>query len=151
MDNKDFLKIAEEFLKLVKGDLQPYTKEQIIIKKEGKNSVSMFAPSHIQFAKYGRGPGTPPPVDPILKWIQRKGIVTDQKEQLGTAFAISKSIGNNGTANYKPSAPDAILEAIDNHNDTFINKMAEKLSDKAREQIEDAIKIVFPDRITIKI
>ena len=57
-----FVKVAKEFLQLVAGELDPYTTEKSRIKVNNYLSVSILTPAHIQFAKYGRGPGKPPPM-----------------------------------------------------------------------------------------
>lgn len=103
--------IAMEFLKMVGKDLDKHTSEKSYVEM-GVGSVTLFTPSHIQFAAYGRGPGKKPPLDPILKWVKREGIIFSGTDARGTAFAIQNSISKKGTKNYKPNAPNVIEEAI---------------------------------------
>lgn len=66
---------------------------------------------YLLYVDKGRDPlKVPPPIQPILDWVKRKGInirdekgrftkgtiINNNKKQLGLAFAISKSIGKRG-------------------------------------------------------
>lgn len=117
-----FVSIAKEFFMLVKGELDPHTTEKSKIKVNDYKSVSLFTPSHVHFAKYGRGPGKQPPVDEIIKWLSKKGTIKGGDVR-GTAFAIAKSIGKNGTANYVPNAPNALEEALNKHMKKYVDKI----------------------------
>ena len=128
-----FVSITRDFLMLVKGELDPHTTEKGSVKVNNYLSLSLFTPSHIQFAKYGRGPGKPPPIDPIMKWLSNKGIITDPKQAKGAAFAIAKSIGKKGTKNYVSNAPNALEEALNKHMNTYVTKVNNK-------HVEDTIK-----------
>ena len=110
-----FVSIAKQFYKAVASELDPHTTQKSKTKVNSYKSVTLETVKHIQFAKYGRGPGKKPPVNEIVKWLKTKGIVKTDKEALGTAFAIAKSIAENGTKNYKPNAPNAIEEALNKH------------------------------------
>lgn len=138
--------IAREFLEVVTSELDPYTSKNGIIKQEGTKKISLLTPSHIQFAKYGRGPGKQPPIDPIIKWVEQEGIVRDGNSVEGTAWAIAKSIGKNGTKNYKPNAPNALEEAITNNFVEYNRKMAEMLSI----EINDELQIMYTQTIAPK-
>lgn len=148
----EFLVIAEAFLKAVSGELDPSTEEKgiIVVDKEG-NSVSLFTPSHIQFAKYGRGPGKQPPVDDILKWVSKKGIVSGVKEQLGMAWGIAISISKNGTKNWVPNAPNALQEAIDNNIQKYYDDTNKEVVKIESEKIDKILREEFPKEIEFKI
>ena len=118
-----FVSIAKDFLMLVKGELDQYTTEKSDIRVTNFLSVSMFTPAHIQFAKYGRGPGKQPPLDPLIEWVKKKGIVSGDKNIRGAAFAIARSIGKNGTKGYVPNAPNAIEEALEKYLDFYANRL----------------------------
>jgi len=45
----------------------------------------------------GRGPGAPPPSDPILSWVQSRGIQPDGITQESLAYLIARKIGMEGT------------------------------------------------------
>ena len=119
----DFAPIAVEFLRLVTGELDNYTKNKGNVVVNNANSISLFSPSHIQFAKYGRGKGKTP-FQPIYDWVVENSIQFEGLSQKSTAWAIVKSISKNGTLNYVPNAPNAIEEAIDLHLDEFNRKVA---------------------------
>tara|TARA_R110002050_G_scaffold81394_3_gene174003 strand:+ start:574 stop:1020 length:447 start_codon:yes stop_codon:yes gene_type:complete len=122
-----FVKITKEFLMLVKGDLDQYTTQKSTIKVNNFKSLSLFTPAHLQFARYGRGPGKMPPLDPLIEWVSKKGIVSGgPSEARGAAFAIAKSISKKGTKNYVPNAPNALEEALDKHMNTYVTKVNEK-------------------------
>ncbi len=104
METIDIIKV---FLALVKKDLDPYTTRKNVVIQNDETSVSLFTPSHIQFARYGRGPGKRPPLDPILEWVSKKGIIFEGTDKRGTAFAIQSKIGRVGTSNWVPNAPNA--------------------------------------------
>lgn len=119
----DLTFIAMEFLKMVGKDLDKYTSEKNVVEMDA-TSVTLFTPSHVQFAAFGRGPGKKPPLDPILKWVKREGIIFDNTDQRGTAFAIQNSIAKRGTKNYKPNAPNVIESAIKNELEKYSKAIA---------------------------
>ena len=122
-----FVKITREFLMLVKGDLDQYTTQKSTIKVNNFKSLSLFTPAHLQFARYGRSPGKMPPLDPLIQWVSKKGIVSGGASNArGAAFAIAKSISKNGTKNYVPNAPNALEEALNKHMNVYVTKVNEK-------------------------
>lgn len=142
--------IIEQFLKLVSGRLDEYTtqKGKVVV---SKNTVTLFTPSHIQFAKYGRGPGKLPPIEPLVDWVKKKGIVKNDKEARGTAWAIAKSISKKGTKNYVPNAPNALTEAIEEEFDNYVEKISGFITDEINEQILDLIVEAIPIEYEVKV
>jgi hypothetical protein len=132
---QDLLIIAKDFLKLVTGELDPYSDTKGII-EVGKARVTLFTPSHIQFAKYGRGPGKKPPFDSILEFVKKEKIRFEGTDERGTAFAIQASIGKNGTKGYKKNAPNALEEAIKNNYNGMSKKMARSLQVSYQKEIK---------------
>lgn len=128
-----FVSVTREFLQLVKGDLDQYTTQKSTIKVNNFLSLTLITPAHVQFAKYGRGPGKTPPLDPIIAWVKKKGVIKGGGSVEGTAFAIAKSIGKKGTKNYVPNAPNAIEEAINKHLALYVERVNNK-------HVEDTIK-----------
>ena len=145
MIDQDFIQVATSFLTMVGNDLDAYTTRSSEVKTLNSTSVALFTPSHIQFAKYGRGAGKMPPIDPILEWVKAKGIVTDDKEARGTAWAIAKSISKNGTKNYTANAPNAIEESLANNLNTYMESMGKIIVDDIAKRMEDLT--VLPDNI----
>jgi hypothetical protein len=136
--------IAREFLEIVNNDLNKYTSENGWVTTD-QTGATLFTPAHIQFAKYGRGPGKMPPIDPLVSWIKKKGIVTDDKEAKGMAFAIAKTISRKGTINYVPNAPNAIEEALTQHIGVFNEKLLKLFSvEVAKETKQVAERIIVP-------
>ena len=146
-----FVSIAKEFFKAVASELDPYTSEDSKVKVKNFKEVTLQTVRHVQFAKYGRGPGKAPPIDPIIDWLKRKGIVTDQKEARGTAFAIAKSISKKGTKNWKPNAPNAIEEAINNNILEYYKKLNNFVLETQFEELEQLYEDKIPRTITIKL
>lgn len=149
--SEDFMLLAKEFLQMVSKELDPHTSTKGEIKVEGLFKVSLFTPSHIQFAKYGRGPGKKPPLDPILEWVKGKGIIFDNTDAKGTAFAIQASIGKNGTLGWVPNAPNVMEEAIDKHFDEYFTKLGVATGLTISQQVEETWKDIFPEKIEFKI
>ncbi len=134
----ELLEIARQFLMLVSGELDPYTSDKGII-EVGATDVKLFTTSHIQFAKYGRGAGKKPPFQSILDYVKKNGIIFDDTDLEGTAWAIVFSISKNGTANYVPNAPNAIDEAIAKHYEQY----TKEISDKATVIINNDINAIY--------
>lgn len=145
----DFLKIAEEFLRMVARELDPFTSKKSTIEVKS-DSVIMFTPSHIQFAKYGRGPGKKPLLDPLIDWISKKGIVRASDEIREAAFAIQNSISKKGTNNWVPNAPNALEEAIKKNFNDYADKLANQITIDINDKLLDLYKEAFPETVTIK-
>lgn len=137
-DFNDLLEIAKEFLQAVTEELDPYTKEKGIVEME-EARVILLTPSHIQFARYGRGPGKKPPFDNILKWVKEEGIKFENSTERGTAFAIQASIGLYGTKNWVPNAPNALEVAIKDH----LQEYSESLGKKLLVRINDDVNKIY--------
>lgn len=148
--NETFLQIAMVFLKAVAGELDPYTSIKSEIKRTGETEVTMFTPAHIQFARYGRGPGKKPPLDNILQFVKKNGIIFDGQDEKGTAFAIQNSISIKGTSNWVPNAPNALQEAINNEQGDYFKSLNIELMKEEDKEVEKAIEKAFPKDIKFK-
>jgi len=146
-----FVSIAKKFFKAVASELDPHTSENSVVKVVNFKEVTLDTVAHVQFAKYGRGPGKQPPIDPLIAWVKRQGIVTNDKEARGTAFAIAKSIGKNGTKNWVPNAPNAIEEAINDNIVQYYKELNNFTLDTQFEDLEKLYEEKIPRRLTIKI
>lgn len=124
----ELLEIAKEFLQVVTGELDNVTsiKGEVSL-EEGQRRVVLLTPSHIQFARYGRGPGKKPPFESILEWIKRENIKFENSSQEGTAWAIQNSIGLHGTKNWVTNAPSFLEETLSTHMKEYQEKLGKKL------------------------
>ena len=140
----DLVKIATEFFTVVSSDLDEHTtrKNEIVVESD---RIVLLTPSHIQFAKYGRGPGKRPPLDPILAWVKTKGIIFDNTDQLGTAFAIQAKISREGTSNWVPNAPNALEEALNKNFEKYNKEIGEVMAVKVSEEVDKIYKEILPD------
>jgi len=140
-----FVQIARAYLALVAGELDKHSSNKSVVKYNNLGSVSIFTPAHIQFAKYGRGPGKPPPIGPIEAWVSKKGIVGPNGSTKGAAIAIAKSIGKKGTKNYVPNAPDALTEAFQKHIKSYLASLSaytlKRDAAKIKREAERALKL----------
>ena len=118
----DIVGLARQYLQLTTAELDPYTSKNGEIQTEGLE-VSLYTPSHIQYAKYGRDKGKSPPFDPIFEWVKAKNIQFPRLSKKGTAAAIMFGIGKKGTLNFKKDAPNAIEEALNKHFDRYFNAL----------------------------
>lgn len=119
---------AMEFVALAKRDLSNQVGDtgtllnSIQYKKETENTYSVFVPSSVYYSGYiefgtrdqarvpagledvasefksQKNKGTLKLIDAIRAWVIRKGIETEEKEVNRTAFAIARSIYENGIA-----------------------------------------------------
>ena len=135
-----FVKVAKEFFTAVREELDPYVSKKGEIEVKSFKTVILHIVRHIQWAKYGRGPGKKPPLDNILKYVKFKGIVFEDTDSKGTAFIIQKSIGEKGTLNWVPNAPNAIKEALDKHSPEFIKKTYGVVRLEAKDEVYKVVK-----------
>lgn len=133
-DFKGLLLLAKEFLLLTTTELDKYTSEkgEIMV---GNDQITLFTPSHIQFARYGRGPGKRPPFAEILEFVKKNNIKFENTDQNGTAFAIQASIGKNGTVGYVKNAPNFLEETL---NKNFV---------EYQEQLSGALRIIVKEQV----
>jgi hypothetical protein len=54
-------------------------------------AVAIMGEDYLEYQDTGRRAGKMPPVDPLAKWVQQKGIESDPKKARGIAFAIAKA------------------------------------------------------------
>jgi len=140
--------IAKEFLQKVTFDLDQYTRFKGEINPI-KDGYVLLTPSHIHFAKNGRGAGKRPPLDPILEWVKRKGIIFEGSDEKGTAFAIQAAIAKRGTLNYKPGAPDALETAIDKYYSDYMKELNSYVQISISRDIEKTFEKYIPKEIVI--
>mgnify|MGYP003646331754 CR=1 FL=1 len=145
-----FIKIAEAFLRKIADESDEHTSKKSEIKVTN-DSVILLTPSHLQFAKYGRGPGKKPPLDNILEFVKGKGIIFEGTDQLGTAFAIQASIEKNGTKNWVPNAPNALQEMVENNLGDYYDELNIELVAVETKKVNDIWERQFPSQVEFKI
>lgn len=138
-DYQELLLIAKEFLKAVSSEMDPYSKikGEVIVEED---RVILLTPSHIQYAKYGRGPGKKPPFQEILDWVKTEKIKFDNSTEEGTAWAIQNSIGKNGTKNWVPNAPSFLEESIEKHLREYQVELGSKLTILIQDEVNSIYK-----------
>tara|TARA_R110000822_G_scaffold161_1_gene701 strand:- start:11214 stop:11663 length:450 start_codon:yes stop_codon:yes gene_type:complete len=148
----EFIDIAKAFLQAMTQELDKSTSTKgVIIEDEKGNSVSLFTPSHIQFAVYGRGPGKRPPLQNMLDFVKGQGIIFDKTDARGTAFAIQASIAKNGTKNFVPNAPDALQQVVDKNIEKYYQQLSQYQLSIMSEQILTVFGEQFPKTTQYKI
>jgi hypothetical protein len=88
-------KILAENDKQVTGNLIRSLDFKVIKQVDGLFLQILAAP-YFKFVDEGRKPGKMPPVKPIQKWSERKGIKFKKMTNQQTAFVIARSIGKKG-------------------------------------------------------
>ena len=138
---KGLLLLAKEFLILTTTELDKYTTEKGEIRVEN-DQITLFTPAHIQFARYGRGPGKRPPFAEILEFVKKNNIKFEGTDQKGTAFAIQASIGKNGTIGYTRNAPNFLEETLSKNFVEYQDKLSGALKIIIEEQVKNITKVV---------
>ena len=69
--------------------------------QEVKNGGQLVGEDYFQQQITGRKPGKFPPIKPILKWIDDKGLSLNKITKKGLAFIIARKIADKGTDIYK--------------------------------------------------
>ncbi|MEK0370239.1 MAG: hypothetical protein QQN55_03670 [Nitrosopumilus sp.] len=144
--NKGLLEIAKEFLELVTSDLDKHTSKKGVVKIEG-NTVVLLTPAHIQWAKFGRGPGKQPPIDEMLDFVKQGRIKFKGQTEEGTAFVIAKSIGKKGTKGFTKNAPNAIEEQITKSFESYNKKLSQMLTVGISDEVNKTFTEIIPEGI----
>ena len=96
--------------------------------------INLFFNYYIEYIESGRKPkrGKRPPTREIVKWLQRKHIVSSNENINSVAYVISRSIWTDG---YKARK---ILEALDKYVDShFDEKYADMIFDALFQEVDD--------------
>lgn len=141
----DLVKIATEFFGKTTNELDQYTTRKSEIKVES-DRIILLTPSHIQFAKYGRGPGKKPPLDSILEWVKGRGIIIGDTDEEGTAFIVQAKIGKEGTSNWVPNAPNALEEALNKNYEQYNKEIGNVMAVKISDEVNKIYKEILPDK-----
>jgi len=93
--------------------------------------------NYIMTLETGRGPGKPPPTQPILKWIQERGINPTDISQKSLAYLIARKIGNEGSLVFRQGGNTGIISEVQTNEwilDNFIRPL-EKDIKRSFEQV----------------
>lgn len=145
-----FIKLATAFLEKIALEVDSKVSEKSTIRVDDSGVVLSTA-DYLQYAVYGRGPGKQPPIDRILEFVSKKGIIFENTDQEGTAWAIAKSISKKGTNNFVPGAPNALEEIIKNNLGEFNSILNLEILQKQTEEVNEAVRKAIPTDVKFKI
>lgn len=98
--------------------------DSLSYKWDGKTLIIESSQDYFTVLETGRKPGKQPPLDPIQKWVQAKGIATDISTR-SLAYLIARKIGKEGSLLYRQGGNSGVIS--DFTNDNYI---AKNLSEK---------------------
>jgi hypothetical protein len=145
-----FIELTVAFLKKVAKESDKHTTEKSKVKVQ-RNEVVLITPDYLQYAVYGRGPGKNPPLDNMLAFVNKNGIIFDGMDARGTAFAIQASIAKNGTKNWVPGAGNALDEFIDKNIEEYRKELNDEIVRYESKEIDGMLRKAFPPEIVFKI
>lgn len=93
--------------------------DSLSYKWDGKTLIIESSQDYFTVLETGRKPGKQPPLDPIQRWIQAKGISTDISER-SLAYLIARKIGKEGSLLYRQGGNSGVIS--DFINDNYIAK-----------------------------
>lgn len=100
--------------------------------------------NYIMTLETGRKPGKMPPVEPIQRWMQQRGIVPRDISQESLAFLIARRIGREGSKVYREytktgKGTGILLDVIGNRQyikDNVLTPIVNKLTERFIEQMQ---------------
>ena len=143
-----FKEIARKFLESVKSDTDTYTSQKAEIVQNDSASFSLLTSSHLFYAKNGRGPGKLPPLEAIMEFVKSKNILFDGMSKKSTAFMIQRSIGKNGTKNYKPNGTDPLVDAVMKYQNLFDKQLGDEMAISVNDKVFDELKDIWKEEET---
>lgn len=90
-----------------------------------RNSAQIWAIDYTTYIASGRGSGTPPPIQPLLQWVEYRFAYEDEATRRGIAYAVQHKIGKEGTKTYQDGGNDLITHLGSKEVEDFI---AEKIN-----------------------
>lgn len=85
--------------------------ESLEVRIDNSIAGTILGTEYTEQLVHGRESGTPPPIDPIQKWVQNKLGITGKRGR-SIAFAVANKIGKEGTEIFKKGGTD-LLEVLD--------------------------------------
>lgn len=116
------------------------TSSSLLYEVEGENKLKVTGKPFIMVVETGRREGKPPPISPIIQWLQ-SGKVSFEGEIRSAAFAISRAIGKSGTKLYQQGGRQDIITPAtsDQRIDQLVSDIADVELNKTVNVIERAI------------
>lgn len=108
-------------------------------KWDGSTLIIYSSEKYFTVLETGRKPGKQPPLDPIQKWIEAKGILTDISSR-SLAYLIARKIGKEGSLLYRQGGKSGVIS--DFINDKYIK---ENLNDRFYLETVDTIFNILKD------
>lgn len=113
------------------------------INYEWKDGVLTFYSTweHIWTLEFGRAPGKQPPMEPILTWVQQRGI-GEEKERKSIAYLIARNIAENGTqlnVAYRKSGKGSGILSQFIDRDYILSNLSPNLQDIVIKQVTENI------------
>lgn len=84
--------------------------------------------NYIMTLEDGRRPGKQPPTEPILKWVQERGITPSDISQESLAFLIARKIGREGSLVFRLGGNTGIISQVQSEDwilENFIRPLAQ--------------------------
>lgn len=96
--------------------------------------------NYIMTLENGRRPGKMPPVQPILSWIQSRGITPDDISQESLAFLIARKIGREGSLLFRQGGNSGIISEVQSEEwilENFIKPIERFFTEEFEEMVRD--------------
>jgi hypothetical protein len=143
----------EHFFKSVVSDMARRNEKVPVDKFEAKAesaSGQLLAPDWFRYMITGRGPGKMPPVENILRWVEKYISQPVRENKDGTfsivpfesvAFAIAVKIGNEGTQVWKGEKQGVdLLGAMESNMEELLKGIAESKALQIATSLSSAVK-----------
>lgn len=83
-----------------------------VVEQPGATRADLFGAAHWKYVGNGRGPGKPPPIDPLVRWAKAKGLASDDKAARSFAHAVARTIAKEGTLDNRLGGKNVFAEVI---------------------------------------
>ena len=120
--------------------------EAKVLSQSNDLALQIIGEDYLIYQDTGRKPGSMPPIDALLKWVQQKGIESDPKKAKGIAFAIAKNMKKIGMhsrggrldlskRNFLGRAADSVFPKIDKAMEDAFEKNLNLVVDKYAKEL----------------
>lgn len=94
--------------------------------------------NYIMTLEHGRRPGKMPPVQPILEWVQQRGINPPDISQSSLAFLVARKIGREGSLVFRQGGNTGIISEVQQEEwilENFIRPIEQFFVEQTKQQI----------------